>query len=33
MAVSSVATELRCRENWFLAVSLEMEMRLLRGEL
>jgi hypothetical protein len=33
MAVSSVVTKLSCRENWFLDVSLEMEMWLLRDGL
>jgi hypothetical protein len=33
MAVFSAITELRCRENCFLEVSLEMEMRLLRDRL
>jgi hypothetical protein len=32
-AVSSVVTEHICRENWFLDVSLVMEMRLLRNGL
>jgi hypothetical protein len=31
--VSSVVTELSCRENWLLDVSLEMEMRFLRDGL
>jgi hypothetical protein len=31
--VASVVTELSCRENWFLDVSLEMEMWLLRDGL
>jgi hypothetical protein len=33
MAVSSAVTELSCRENWFLDVSLEMKGQYLRDGL
>jgi hypothetical protein len=33
MAFTSMVTELNCRENWFLYMSLDMGMKLLRDVL